>query len=171
MAGSGLLLSTAGPRWAWSLQADSGRLPRARFGPDWLPDAHLLEWLPRLLELAEVPGLALGGVHDGQVWTQGFGRASLSPLAVVSSDTVFEAVSLGKPLCAYAALQLIDAGLLDLDRPVFAYVPSPEADNPLMRRVTTRHILSHTTGLPNWRERPGPLVPESEPGTRFTYSG
>jgi CubicO group peptidase (beta-lactamase class C family) len=171
MAGSGLLLSTAGPRWAWSLQADSGGPPLARFGPDWLPDARILELLPRLLELAEVPGLALGGVHDGQIWTQGFGRASLSPLAVVSSDTVFEAVSLGKPVCAYAALQLVDAGLLDLDRPVYDYVPSPEADNPLMRRVTTRHILSHTTGLPNWREQPGPLLPESEPGTRFTYSG
>jgi len=171
MAGSGLLLSSAGPRWAWSLQADSGGPPFTRFGPDWLPDARILELLPRLLELAEVPGLALGGVHAGRIWTQGFGRASLNPLAVVSSDTVFEAVSLGKPVCAYAALQLVDAGLLDLDRPVYDYVPSPEADNPLMRRVTTRHILSHTTGLPNWREQPGPLVPESEPGTRFTYSG
>lgn len=171
VAGSGLLLSTAGPRLAWSLQADGGTLPLARFGPDWLPDARILELLPRLLELAEVPGLALGGVHDGRVWTQGFGRASLSPLAVVSSDTVFEAVSLGKPVCAYAALQLVDAGRLDLDRPVYEYVSSPEADNPLMRRVTTRHILSHTTGLPNWREQPGPLLPESEPGMRFTYSG
>ena len=171
VAGSGLLLSTTGPRWAWSLQANGDKLPLARFGPDWLPDARILELLPRLLELAEVPGLALGGVHDGRVWTQGFGRASLNPLAVVSSDTVFEAVSLGKPVCAYAALQLVDAGLLDLDRPVYEYVPSPEADNPLMRRVTTRHILSHTTGLPNWREQPGPLLPKSEPGTRFTYSG
>src|SRR3954454_5929516 len=65
----------------------------------------------------------------------------------------------------------MDAGLRVRDRPVFASVPPRNAATPHMRRVTTRHILSHTTGLPNWRERPGPLVPESEPGTRFTYSG
>ena len=43
--------------------------------------------------------------------------------------------------------------------------------SPRRKRTTPRHILSHTTGLPNWREQPGPLLPESEPGTRFTYSG
>jgi CubicO group peptidase (beta-lactamase class C family) len=171
VGGAGLLLATARPRRIWPLQADSGLTRPSRVGPDWFPDARILEWLPRLLELAEVPGLALGGVHDGKVWTRGFGRASLAPLTEVSAETVFEAVSLGKPLCAYAALQLVDAGLLDLDRPVYEYVPSPEADNRLMRRVTSRHILSHTTGLINWREQPGPLLPQSEPGSRFTYSG
>lgn len=157
--GAGLLLATARPRRIWPLQADGDFALPSRVGPDWFPDARILEWLPRLLELAEVPGLALGGVHEAKVWTRGFGRASLSPLSEVSAQTVFEAVSLGKPLCAYAALQMVDAGLLDLDRPVYDYVPSPEADNRLMRRVTSRHILSHTTGLPNWREQPGPLLP------------
>jgi CubicO group peptidase (beta-lactamase class C family) len=40
-----------------------------------------------------------------------------------------------------------------------------------MRRVTTRHVLSQTTGLPNWRREPGPLQPASEPGAEYTYSG
>jgi CubicO group peptidase (beta-lactamase class C family) len=171
LGGAGLLLATMRPRPLWPLQADSAVALSEPAGPDWLPDGHVLDSLPRLLELAEVPGLALGGVHEGKVWSRGFGRASLAPPTRVSSDTVFEAVSLGKPLAAYAALQLVDAGLLELDRPVYEYVPSPEADNRLMRRVTTRHILSHTTGLPNWREQPGALLPASEPGSRFTYSG
>ena len=110
--GAGLLAATAWPRRVWPLQADSAFALPSPVGPGWFPDARILEWLPRLLELAEVPGLALGGVHDGQIWTRGFGRASLSPLTEVSAETVFEAVSLGKPLCAYAALQMVDAGLL-----------------------------------------------------------
>jgi CubicO group peptidase (beta-lactamase class C family) len=40
-----------------------------------------------------------------------------------------------------------------------------------MKRVTPRHVLSHTTGLPNWRQQPGPLDPASEPGKSFSYSG
>ena len=84
---------------------------------------------------------------------------------------MFEAVSLGKPLFAYAVLRLVDAGLIDLDRPLYDYLPIPDADNPLMRRVTPRHVMSHTTGLPNWREQPGPMLPATEPGTEFSYSG
>jgi CubicO group peptidase (beta-lactamase class C family) len=32
-------------------------------------------------------------------------------------------------------------------------------------------VLSHSTGLPNWRKQPGPLEPATEPGTTFSYSG
>ena len=40
-----------------------------------------------------------------------------------------------------------------------------------MRRVTARHVLTHTSGLPNWRHVPGPLVPATEPGETYAYSG
>jgi CubicO group peptidase (beta-lactamase class C family) len=167
MVTAGTLLATLTSRRAWPLQALA---PGAR-GPRWLPNSHLLRTLPRLLELAEVPGLALGIVQGGKVWTRGFGRATETPRTAVSGETVFEAVSLGKPLFAYAVLRLVDAGRIDLDRPLYDYLPIPDADNPRMRRVTPRHVLSHTTGLANWRTQPGPLLPATEPGTEFSYSG
>ncbi|HJR17822.1 MAG TPA: serine hydrolase domain-containing protein, partial [Gemmatimonadales bacterium] len=68
-------------------------------------------------------------------------------------------------------LKLADAGLIELDHPLYDYLPLPDADNPRMRRVTARHVLSHTTGLPNWRQQPSPLEPASDPGTGFSYSG
>jgi CubicO group peptidase (beta-lactamase class C family) len=37
--------------------------------------------------------------------------------------------------------------------------------------VTARHVLSHSTGFPNWRQRPEPLIPAFAPGERFGYSG
>jgi CubicO group peptidase (beta-lactamase class C family) len=40
-----------------------------------------------------------------------------------------------------------------------------------MRRVTVRHVLSHTTGLPNWRTQAGGLEPADDPGKKFSYSG
>ena len=164
------LLGLIAPPPASSIQTGLRRRP---FGlaPSWLPTSRLLQSLPRLLQLAEVPGLGLGVVEGGRVWTRGFGRAALEPRAAVTADTVFEAVSLGKPLFAYAVLRLVDAGLIDLDRPLYASLPIPDADNPRMRRVTPRHVLSHTTGLANWRDAPGPLLPATEPGTQFSYSG
>jgi CubicO group peptidase (beta-lactamase class C family) len=167
MVTAGTLLATLSSRNAWPLQALGTRVP----GPRWLPTSQILRMLPRLLELAEVPGLALGIVQGGKVWTRGFGRATETPRTPVSGETVFEAVSLGKPLFAYAVLRLVDAGRIDLDRPLYDYLPIADADNPRMRRVTPRHVLSHTTGLANWRTQPGPLLPATEPGTEFSYSG
>lgn len=166
LGGAGAVLATARAGVVWPVQA-----PRDAVAPHWQPNADLLRHLPRLLELASVPGLALGVVNGGRVWSRGFGRAIEDPAQAVSEETVFEAASLGKPLFAYAVLRLADAGRFDLDRPLYDYLPISDANNSRMRRVTARHVLSHTTGLPNWRKQPGPLEPATDPGKEFSYSG
>ena len=168
MSAAGALVASLRPRVAL-LQA----VPLLRTAPDpeWQARPELIRSIPRMLELADVPGLAVGIVERGEAWKAGFGLATPRPPSAVSDQTVFEAVSLGKPLFAYAVLRLAERGTLDLDRPLYDYVPLPEADNPRMRRVTAAHVLSHTTGLPNWRDQPGPLVPTTEPGRVFSYSG
>jgi CubicO group peptidase (beta-lactamase class C family) len=166
LGSAGFAVAAARTGIAWPMQA----LPVAS-GPRWQPSADLLRNLPRLLELASVPGLGMAVVDAGQVWTRGFGEAVEQPRQSVSDRTEFEAASLGKPVFAYAVLRLVDARVLDLDRPLFDYLPTPEANNPRMKRVTPRHVLSHTTGLSNWRQQPGPLEPASDPGKTFSYSG
>lgn len=169
-AAAGGLLTLLPARPAWPVQ--TAALRRATgVSPRWRPTAELLRALPRLLELAAVPGLSLATVDDAGVVLRASGRASLEPARNTSDQTVFEAASLGKPLFAYAVLKLVDAGTLELDRPLYDYLPTPEADTPRMRRVTARHVLTHTSGLPNWRREPGPLAPETEPGEAYAYSG
>ncbi|MFL5403107.1 MAG: serine hydrolase domain-containing protein [Gemmatimonadales bacterium] len=163
---AGLVVAATRTGRAWPAQA-----ALVEAGPRWLPNPDLLRNLPRLLELASVPGLGIAVVDGGKTWIRGFGRAIEEPSESVSDQTVFEAASLGKPIFAYAVLRLVDAKILDLDRPLFEYLPIPEANNPRMKRVTSRHVLSHTTGLPNWRQQPGPLEPAAEPGKSFSYSG
>ena len=152
LGSTGAVLLTARPRTAWPLQAIASAAT-----PLWQPNADLLRHLPRLLELASVPGLALGIVDGKRVWRRGFGDAVEESAQPVSDETMFEAASLGKPVFAYAMLRLVDAGVIDLDRPLYDYLPLPETNNARMRRVTARHVLSHTTGLPNWRHQPSPL--------------
>jgi CubicO group peptidase (beta-lactamase class C family) len=166
LGSAGFAVAAARTGIAWPMQG-----PPVASGPRWQPSANLLRNLPRLLELASVPGLAMAVVDGGRVWTRGFGEAVEEPRQSVSDQTEFEAASLGKPVFAYAVLRLVDARILDLDRPLFDYLPTPEANNARMKRVTPRHVLSHTTGLPNWRTQPGPLQPASDPGKAFTYSG
>ena len=166
---AGAFLGATHPRVAWPVQALLP--PKQSAGPRWQPNAALLRHLPRLLELASVPGLGLGVVEDDRSWTRGFGHAVEDPAQAASAETVFEAASLGKPLFAYAVLRLVDAKVLDLDRTLYQYLPLSEASSARMKRVTVRQVLSHTTGLPNWRPQPGPLEPAEEPGTSFSYSG
>jgi CubicO group peptidase (beta-lactamase class C family) len=170
-AAAGGLLATLPPRPLWPVQAAALRRGPGVLGPRWLPTTDLLRTLPRLLELAAVPAVSFATVDEGRVLRRAAGRASLEPPRGVGEDTIFEAASLGKPIFAYAVLRLADAGKLDLHRPLYDYLPVAEANTPRMRRVTATHVLSHTTGLPNWRRAPGPLEPATEPGATYTYSG
>lgn len=108
-----------------------------------------------------------------------YGVSSVATGDPVSSRTVFEAASLTKVVAAYVVLQLVDEGVLDLDRPLSEYFTYPRiAADPAADRITARMVLTHTSGLPNWAT--GPSSPEFEstpvhtvfePGTQWSYSG
>jgi CubicO group peptidase (beta-lactamase class C family) len=139
--------------------------------------ARIDQLVPGLLADHQVPGLAIALIRDGQrVWSRGYGLRTAGGDAAVTPDTVFEAASMSKPIQAMLAMQLVDAGRLDLDRPVVAYGPELLVpDLPDKQRVTARMLLAHTSGYPNWRpggeEVEGPLPLLFEPGSRFGYSG
>jgi len=119
-----------------------------------------------------VPGLAVAVLRNGAVaWVGAYGVADADSSRPVTVETVFDAASLGKPVFAYAVLRLAERGEFDLDRPLPEYLPSGELKgNPRAKMITGRRVLSHTSGLPNWRGG-GPLTIEFDPGDRFSYSG
>src|SRR5438045_1798397 len=129
--------------------------------------------LPALMDSAMIPGLALALIDgDKVVWRGGFGASDPKGGKVSAERTVFEAASLSKPVVAYAALKLVDAGQLDLDRPLITYTPYPDFHgDTLGNRVTARMVLSHTSGLQNERTGSDSLRFSFVPGARFQYSG
>jgi CubicO group peptidase (beta-lactamase class C family) len=137
------------------------------------PAADFLSGLPRLMEIAGVPGIAMSVVQERRVaWQHYEGVMDASTGQSVTADTLWPAASLGKPVFAFAALRLADDGRLDLDKPLKSYVPDHAPADVRGDKITARHVLSHTSGLRNWRNRPDqPLVPDFEPGSRFQYSG
>jgi CubicO group peptidase (beta-lactamase class C family) len=73
---------------------------------------------------------------------------------VEGDAAVMNAASLVKQVIAHLALELIE----DLDEPVLG-------------DITVRHVLTHTTGLPNWRPAGQHLEPLRAPGQSWGYSG
>ncbi|UYG15835.1 beta-lactamase family protein [Brachybacterium huguangmaarense] len=99
--------------------------------------------------------------------------------APVTRDTLFDLASVTKVVTTLVAATLVDDGLLDPDAPVVEVLGAPVPDV----RLTARHLLTHTAGLPAtlplWRVPGGRearrtairhAVPRSEPGRAHEYS-
>lgn len=135
------------------------------------PVAALEDSVPGILDRADVPGLQFAFIDSGRVvGTAAFGVADAETGRPVTDRTVFEAASLSKPVFAYAVLRLADRGEWDLDRPLWELLPYDRlAHDERARRITSRMVLTHTTGLPNWGGTP--LELNDDPGARWGYSG
>lgn len=126
-----------------------------------------------LMEEARIEGVAIALISKGEVaWTLPLGVRSRVNGAPVTDDTIFEAALLSKPVVAYLAHALRDAGLFDLDRPLADYLGyDRNLADPRLFEVSARTALMHSTGFPNWRPAGGDLLIEFDPGTAFLYSG
>lgn len=106
-------------------------------------------------------GLAVGIVRDGAlVHTVGVGDASIEQHRPVTSRSVFRVGSISKLFTGIAIMQLVADGRVDLERPVNEYlrhyrVASPPGAPP----VTSRHLLTHTSGIGELRRYSDVLRP------------
>ena len=133
-------------------------------------DRHETE---RWLLAQHVPALGIGYISGGKIQeVKVYGELEKGRPA--PDNTIFNVASLTKPVTALVALKLVNEGKWSLDEPIYNYWTDPDiAGDRRARELTTRHILSHQSGFPNWRrENPdGKLAFQFDPGTRFQYSG
>ncbi len=123
------------------------------------------------LEYFKIPGISIAVIKDFQVvYSRGFGVKNAATGEPVGDDTVFEAASMTKPVFAYTVLRLVDRGVLDLDTPLYTYLPYEDiTHDDRYKLITARMVLTHRTGFPNWRT--GKLDIKFTPGTKVSYSG
>jgi CubicO group peptidase (beta-lactamase class C family) len=129
------------------------------------------------------PGAALAvGRWSHVVIERGMGRTGSFPgdPAVDPDLTVYDLASLTKVVGTTSAVMLlVEDGRMGLDDPVSAYLPEYVGGG--RERVTIRHLLTHTSGLPDWANLTGPTerdvlaaavrVPlQNAPGMRVRYT-
>jgi len=101
---------------------------------------------------SHAPGVAVSIVLDGKpAFARGYGEADTAHHRPVTPDTLFRLASVSKPITATGAMQLWQAGKLDLDAPVQKYCPQfPVKPYP----ITTRELLGHLGGIRHYGDLP-----------------
>ena len=143
---------------------------------DALPDAAFSQLESRIASLMaelRVPGATIAVIRDAHIiWRKAYGVRDVDAGQPVDHNTVFSAQSMSKPVFAYRVMKLCEQGVLNLDTPLTKYTPDVFVKNdPRLQQITARRVLSHTTGLPNWRSKAEPLHISFTPGEKFHYSG
>ena len=110
----------------------------------------------------DVPGVVAGATdRDGTIYEGGFGERAIGSGVAMTADTLGWIASMTKALTGTAAMQLVEQGRLELDRPAADWVPELSqvqvlegfADDgepltrPPRRPITLRHLLTHTAGF------------------------
>jgi CubicO group peptidase (beta-lactamase class C family) len=137
----------------------------------------------RLIGAAKVTGVGIAILNDGKIaYLKGYGFRDKDKNLPLTPDTVMAAASFTKAAFAYLVMQLVQEGVLNLDKPVYQYLPKPLpeyenyrdlAGDPRYKKITAAMLLSHSSGFPNWRRftDDGKLSIHFEPGSRYAYSG
>jgi len=155
----------------------------ARLDGSTITAAEIDATVTHLMQAAEVTGVGIAILNHGNIaYLHGYGFRDKDKKLPLTVDSVMSGASFSKVAFAYMVMELVDQGVLDLDRPVYQYLPKPLpeypkyadlADDPRYKRITARMLLSHTSGFANWRwiEDDRKLRIHFEPGSRFAYSG
>jgi methyl acetate hydrolase len=160
--------------------------------------ASLDDTLSAAVARGDVPGLVVMAATRDRILYQGvFGKADVGRARPMTADAIFRIASMTKAVTSVAAMQLYEQGRFALDDPAEKFLPEL-ADlkvfesfdhatggytvRPAAKRITIRHLFTHTSGLgygftsPIVRDfkprdgenyQAGPLL--FEPGTQWIY--
>jgi CubicO group peptidase (beta-lactamase class C family) len=175
----------------------------ARFENDLLPRISLKENLGVKASITQrmaalgIPGVSIAVIEEGKIaWARAYGLRDTVDKTPVTTQTLFQAGSISKPIAALGALRLVNEGRLSLDQDVNAKLESwhvPESEYTSTEKVTLRRLLSHTAGLtvhgfPGYAAgaqiptitqvldgkspaNTGPIRVDVRPGSVYRYSG
>jgi CubicO group peptidase (beta-lactamase class C family) len=108
----------------------------------------------------DVPVVGLGIIDQGEIsYLNVFGE--LEEGTPAPDNTIFNVASITKTVITQLTLKLVEEGKWDLDEPLCHYWVDPDvANDPLHKKLTTYHVLTHQTGTTPPENSPLNLNPE-----------
>ena len=100
--------------------------------------------LTELIAQYDVPGAQVAVLAGGEIRDE---AAGLHAQAEATTGSAFRIGSISKIWTATLIHRLVTEGLLDLDRPISAYLPGFRLRDQAADTLTSRHLLTHTGGL------------------------
>ena len=116
--------------------------------PPWMSEVDT--FVRTEMQREHVPGVAVGVLSQGEiVVAKGYGESNVELSVPVTAQTVFQSGSVGKQFTAVAVMLQVEDGKLALEDSVTKYLPGAPAS---WRPITVRHLLTHTSGIPDYTE-------------------
>ncbi len=172
-------------------RVESGLLPSVpiKGAPGWSIQERMTRY--------KIPGVSVAVINDFKVdWAKGYGVKDVETKEPVTTETLFQAGSISKPVAAMAALKKVSEGKISLEENINDKLTTwklPDNQFTANKKVTLANLLSHTGGLtvhgfpgyaPNEKiptlpqvldgaspANTAPVRVDMEPGTKFRYSG
>jgi CubicO group peptidase (beta-lactamase class C family) len=163
--------------------ASRGQVKIKRLDGSAVSSTEIESAVTRLMGAARVTGIAVAIINDSKIaYVKGFGFRNKEEQKPLTEQTVMRGASFTKAVFAYLVMQLVEEGVIDLDRPVHEYLkkPLPEyekykdlAGDERYKLITARMLLAHTSGFPNsrWFNPDEKLDIKFTPGAKYSYSG
>jgi D-alanyl-D-alanine carboxypeptidase len=108
------------------------------------------DYLRAEMAKGRIPGLSAAVLRDGKLLTaRSYGLANVEFSIAVSGDTLHQLASATKLFTGTAIMMLVEEGKLSLEDQVIKPLPELPA---AWSNVTVQHLLSHTSGIPDWFE-------------------
>ncbi len=118
-------------------------------GAGWIRDLVIdQKRFNELIRKRQVPGATLAVLVGDDLHTLASGVLNLDTGVDATPDSMFQLASITKVYTATVFMRLVERGLVSLDTPVTKVLPDFKvADPEVVRRVTMRHLLTHTSGI------------------------
>lgn len=140
-----------------------------------LDNKKIEEVILSYMDYYDIPGLSISVIKNNEIeYSDVFGVKMVGYEDKVEHNTLFEAASLTKPMFSYLVNRLVDQGIIELDKPLYLYLPYKDIEHDeRYKLITARIVLSHKTGFPNWRSENADrkLNIKFNPGSQYGYSG
>lgn len=104
-------------------------------------------------------GASVALINNGKIQFFSYGKKSVNRDELISEDTVFEIGSITKVFTTLALMDMVAKGEVQLDDPIEIYLPGikvPELDG---KKITLRHLATHTSGIPRMPDNFDPKNP------------